>query len=84
MAEKLKKILFACWVLWILVFCLATFTKVGFFEDAKSWFLMIVGTVHFFYLYLTKEGGLKWVFFACSIVFLVLFIIFAYGALFKW
>ena len=81
MAEKLKKILFACWVLWIVVFCLATFTKVDFLEAAKSWFLMIVGTVHFLYLYMTKEGSSKWVFLACSIIFFVLFVIFVCGTL---
>lgn len=76
MREKLKKILFACWMLWIVVFCLAAFINVDFLEEAKGLFLMVVGTVHFLYLFLEKEGSLKWVFLACSVVFFALFVVF--------
>lgn len=84
MADRLKKALYVLWVLWIVVFCLATFTKIDMLEQAKTWFLLIVGAVHFLYLSLAKDSKWKWLFIACSIIFFALFAICLYGMLFKW
>ena len=58
MTEKLKKALYVLWVLWIVVFCLATFTKIEVLAYAKNWFLLVLASVDFLYLgtYFIKTG----------------------------